>query len=136
MIHQIRGGYSQIFCVDLLTLNLLWTFRPFELTNLNHNDRYYLHCDFDLVWLSDSKCSAFLSATSGKPIGSLVYPPYERVIPEISSFNEDTSPYAQTGISVWEIGSSIAENCTGQPFIVIVHDIERCNPVAADILHI
>ena len=139
MIHQIRGGSSQILLVDLLTLNLVWTLKPSELTSLNHDDRYYLHCDFDLVWLSDSKGVIFLSLTSGKQIGNLVYPSFEKVIPEICWLDEDSSPYAQTGNSVWEIGSYIATKCIRnqkqqQPFIVIVHDIERCNPVAADIL--
>ena len=119
-------------------MNLVWTLKPHELPSLDHNDRYYLHCDFDLVWLSDSKRTVFLSMTSGRVIGNLVYPAYEKVIPEISWLDEDTSPYAQTGNSVWEIGSNIATKYFRkegqQPFIVIVHDIERCNPIAADVL--
>ena len=126
--------------MNLLTLNLEWTLRPSELPSLSRDDRYYLHCDLDLVWLSDSKQSVLLSVNSGKPVGNLTYPGYEKAIPEISWHDEDTSPYAQTGNSVWEIGSRIGKhfiiNKECQPYIVIVHDIERCNPVAADVLRL
>lgn len=138
MIHQIRGGSSYIFSVNLLTMNLEWTLRPSELPSLNHDDRYYLHCDFDLVWLSDSRQSVLLSSNSGKMIGTLTYPAYEKSAPEISWQDEDTSPYAQTGNGVWAIGSRIGKYFINkpkeQPFIVILHDIERCNPIAADLL--
>ena len=106
--------------------------------SLSRDDRYYLHCDFDLVWLSDSTKSVLLSVNSGKPVGILTYPEYEKAISEISWHDEDTSPYAQTGNSVWEIGSRIGKhfviNPECQPYIVVVHDIERCNPVGADVL--
>ena len=119
-------------------MSLEWTLRPSELPSLNHGDRYYLHCDFDLVWISDSRQSVLLSSASGKPIGYLTYPEYEKTVPEISWQDEDTSPYAQTGNSVWEIGSRMGKyfinNPQKSPFIVIIHDIERCNPIAADLL--
>ena len=138
VIHQIRGGSSFVFSINLLTLKLEWTLRPSELPCLNHDDRYYLHCDFDLVWLSDSRQSALLSTKSGQLIGVLVYPTYEKIIPEINWGDENTSPYAQTGNSVWEIGTSICKRFINKseehPFMVIVHDIERCNPIAADVL--
>ena len=71
-------------------------------------------------------------------IGSITYPEYERAIPEIYWEDENTSPYAQTGNSVWEIGSNIVKyfdaSKNKQPFIIIVHDIERCTPTAADII--
>ena len=126
--------------MNLLSLNLEWTLKPSELPSLSRDDRYYLHCDFDLVWLSDSRKSVLLSVNSGKPVGILRYPEYEKAISEISWHDEDTSPYAQTGNSVWEIGSHIGRhfiaNPDKQPFIVVVHDIERCNPVAADVLRL
>ena len=124
--------------MNLVTLNLEWTFKPQEIKNLNVDDRLYLHCDFDLVWLSDSKQSILLSTNNGTMIGSITYPEYERAIPEIYWEDENTSPYAQTGNSVWEIGSNIVKyfdaSKNKQPFIIIVHDIERCTPIAADII--
>ena len=124
--------------MNLLSLSLEWTLRPSELPSLSCEDRYYLHCDFDLVWISDSKQSVLLPIDNGTIIGSITYPAYEKTIPEISWPDEDTSPYAQTGNSVWEIGSNIGKYFINKPkerpFIVIIHDIERCNPVAADIL--
>ena len=115
-----------------------WAFKPLEIKDLNIDDRLYLHCDLDLVWLSDSKRSILLSTNSGTPIGSIIYPNYKRAIPEIYWEDENTSPYAQTGNSVWEIGSNIVK-CfetteKKNPFIIIVHDIERCTPVAADLI--
>ena len=117
-----------------------WAFKPLEIKDLNIDDRLYLHCDLDLVWLSDSKRSILLSTNSGTPIGSIIYPNYKRAIPEIYWEDENTSPYAQTGNSVWEIGSNIVKyfDTTEKknPFIIIVHDIERCTPVAADLITI
>ena len=95
--------------MNLVTLNLEWTFKPQEIKNLNVDDRLYLHCDFDLVWLSDSKQSILLSTNNGSMIGSITYPEYERAIPEIYWEDENTSSYAQTGNSVWEIGSNIVK---------------------------
>ena len=41
----------------------------------------------------------------------------------------DTSPYAQTGVSVWELrGARLA----GRNVLVVVHDIERINPITVD----
>ena len=41
----------------------------------------------------------------------------------------DTSPYAQTGVSVWELrGTRLA----GRNVLVVVHDIERINPITVD----
>ena len=139
-MYQIREGCSFVFSVNLVTLNLEWTFKPLETTNLNIDDRFYLHCEYDLVWLSDSKQSIFLSTTSGTQLGCITYPKYERAIPEIYWEDEDTSPYSQTGNSVWEIGSK-SIRCfeppqNKYPFIIIIHDIERCNPVAADIIRL
>ena len=63
---------------------------------------------------------------SGCQVGpSLFYPNYERHLPELDVLNEDTSPYAQTGFSIWDI------KCV-QNQILIVHDIERCAPVIYD----
>ena len=63
---------------------------------------------------------------SGCQVGpSLFYPNYERHLPELDVLNEDTSPYAQTGFSIWDI------KCV-QNRILIVHDIERCAPVIFD----
>ena len=55
----------------------------------------------------------------------IFYPNYERHLPELDVLNEDTSPYAQTGFSIWDI------KCV-QNQILIVHDIERCAPVIFD----
>ena len=139
-MYQIREGSSFLFSVNLTTMSLEWTFRPLETTKLNIDDRFYLHCDLDLVWLSDSKQSVLLSTNSGTPIGCITYPKYERTVSEICWEDEDTSPYSQTGNSVWEIGSKsigrVDSSQNKQPFIIIIHDIERSNPVAADIIRL
>ena len=63
---------------------------------------------------------------SGCQVGpSLFYPNYERHLPELDVLNEDTSPYTQTGFSIWDI--KYVQNRT-----LIDHDIKRCAPVIFD----
>ena len=57
----------------------------------------------------------------------IFYPNYECHLPEFEVLNDDTSPYAQTGFSIWDI------KCV-QNRILIVHDIERCAPVIFDVI--
>ena len=51
--------------------------------------------------------------------------------PEIlmSSSAADTSPYAQTGVSVWDLRRS---RLGERNVLVVVHDIERINPITVD----
>ena len=45
------------------------------------------------------------------------------------SASADTSPYAQTGVSIWDLrGMRLGE----RNVLVVVHDIERINPNIVD----
>ena len=90
--------------------------------------RLYLYASHGLVWLSDAKGCVLLNQESGLVKGQLKYPHYQRILPELDSLSEDTSPYAQTGYSIWSIRMYNFRSLT------VVHDIERCSPVIVDIL--
>ena len=90
--------------------------------------RLYLYASHGLVWLSDAKGCVLLNQESGLAKGQLKYPHYQRILPELDSLSEDTSPYAQTGYSIWSIRMYNFRSLT------VVHDIERCSPVIVDIL--
>ena len=47
----------------------------------------------------------------------------------------DTSPYAQTGISVWDLQrlSGPGDSDDAEEKFVVVHDVERLNPIICDI---
>ena len=84
--------------------------------------RLYLYASHGLVWLSDAKGCVLLNQESGLAKGQLKYPHYQRILPELDSLTEDTSPYAQTGYSIWSIRMFNSRSLT------VVHDIERCSP--------
>merc|ERR1711988_1844744 len=90
--------------------------------------RLYLYASHGLVWLSDAKGCVLLNQESGLVKGQLKYPHYQRILPELDSLTEDTSPYAQTGYSIWSIRMFNSRSLT------VVHDIERCSPTIVDIL--
>ena len=85
--------------------------------------RLYLYASHGLVWLSDAKGCVLLNQESGLVKGQLKYPHYQRILPELDSLSEDTSPYAQTGYSIWSIRMYNFRSLT------VVHDIERCSPI-------
>ena len=81
------------------------------------------------MWLSSAKGCRLVDQENGREKSpGLQYPSYQRHLPELDSLNEDTSPYAQTGFSIWDI------KCV-QNRLFIVHDIERCAPVVFDVIH-
>ena len=100
-----------------------------ETSQLDNAQRLYLYASHGLVWLSSAKGCWIVNQETGHEIGpGLIYPNYERHLPELDILNEDTSPYAQTGFSIWDI--KCVENR-----VLIVHDIERCAPVVFDAIH-
>ena len=91
------------------------------------NQRLYLYASHGLVCLSDAKGCVLLCSDTGQTKGQVQYPKYQRILPELQSLSENTSPYAQTGFSVWSI-QLFSRHLT------LVHDIERVSPVIVDIL--
>ena len=135
VMHKITGlgrvVYATNLSLELLWLleadtNTRWTQQPlFDL----HTQRLYLYASHGLVWLSSAKGCRLVDQETGHEKGpGLQYPSYQRQLPELDSLNEDTSPYAQTGFSIWDI------KCV-QNRLLIVHDIERCAPVVFDVIH-
>ena len=55
------------------------------------------------------------------------YHNYKRTFDELISSEADTSPYAQTGISVWDIAAF-------KDTVLITHDIERFSPLIFDVV--
>lgn len=72
----------------------------------------------------------FFNDQTGKCSGFLKFPPVKPCLPEVQSTEEDTNPYAQTGIGIWQM------QCVQNDKIVVVHDIERCLPIAFDIIQV
>ena len=95
--------------------------------SLHPKQRLYLYASHGLVYLSDAEGCVLLDQESGLVKGHTKYPYYQRLLPELDSLSEDTSPYAQTGYSIWSIRMY-------SKFLTVVHDIERCSPVIVDIV--
>ncbi len=85
-----------------------------------------MHASHGHLWISSADEILLLDQDCGpKSKSILVYPPKRRVLPELPAMSEDTSPYAQTGYSIYSI-QCVKNN------LMVVHDIERCAPVLAD----
>ena len=121
IVSQLRTGpkkQTYINCFDLDGLQKLWAIVPTIL-----GGRLFLYCDMDLLWISVADSCSIMSLETGKIIRSLDFVPYKRWSKEITSSCVDTSPYSQTGQSVW----AISRLTDGR--VIIVHDIERFAPV-------
>jgi hypothetical protein len=127
---KLGNNFGRIAYATDLHLNHLWTVEldcP-QSSRLHLDQRLYLHASHGLVWLSDANGCSLFHQDTGCEFGYLPYPAYVRELPELESTHEDTSPYAQTGFSIWGIHCLLANR------LLIVHDIERCSPVIVDVL--
>ena len=118
---------------------------------------------FGKILISDAKKVVVYSMETGQSIKTINYYKYRRMSSEIERSRKfihliiykyvlfgisiladpDTSPYAQTGISVWDLqrlsghGSNVnVDNDEAGEMFVVVHDIERLNPIICDIYNL
>ena len=125
VMHELPNVGRLVYATDL-QLSLLWSMELDKRVGSPLDQRLFLYASHGLVWLSNAVGCLLLDCSNGREMGTLRYPDYSRVLPELESLNEDTSPYAQTGFSVWSVAFSSKDS------IMIVHDIERCSPTIAD----
>jgi len=121
---NIAGSKTTVLSVSSMSGNLLW---KVNLTPGGGIDRFFLSPMFGNIFVSDARKAFVYCASTGHKVTVLQFPLYKRISKEMEV--GETSPYAQTGFSVWDIrriGDSIC----------IVHDIERVNPVIADFISI
>jgi hypothetical protein len=124
----VAGTKHSLLAVSSLAGELLWrTNTNISLTNAS--ERLYLSPMFNHLFVSDARKCAVYSLRTGTLVSTLHYPRYRRLSKELESADPEVSAYSQTGLSVWEL-----RRVGGR--MVVVHDIERVNPVIADIVDI
>lgn len=127
VMHKLPAVGRLVYATNL-HLDLLWKLpldSHFPLLSQMQNQRLYLYASHGLVWLSSAHGCFLLDQENGREFSYISYPKYNRILPELESLDENTSPYAQTGFSIWDM--SVVKNQ-----ILITHDIERCAPVVHD----
>ena len=82
---------------------------------------------FGHLFVSDAKKAVVYDISSGRVRNVLHYPRHKRKTKELISRDPDVSAYAQTGVSIWDIRR------VGD-MVVVIHDVERFNPVVADFI--
>jgi len=118
------GSKNTILAVSNFSGELLWKMKT-NIVLKNTGERLYLSPMFNHLFVSDAKKAVVYDLTSGQIKTIVHYPKYRRQSKELDSQTPDTSAYAQTGVSVWEL-SRVGDK------LVVVHDVERVNPVIAD----
>merc|ERR1712059_141619 len=78
--------------------------------------RFYLAPLFGKVIVSDARKATVYCLDSGRLLNIVTYPKYKRLSTEMGQ-TEDTSPYAQTGYSVWDL-KRVGDR------LVVIHDVE------------
>ena len=109
-------------------------------------ERLYLSPMFGHILISDARKVVVYSLSSGRVLNTIHYHKYKRLSKELDrgrltltrthtelqvrySASADTSPYAQTGVSIWDLRwMRLGE----RNVLVVVHDIERINPNIVD----
>lgn len=125
VMHKLPQVGRLVYATNL-SLDLLWQLAiDSHFPPLVSMQRLYLYASHGLVWLSSAQGCLLLDQEDRRKHGFIAYPKYERQLPELESLDENTSPYAQTGFSIWDM--MVVKNQ-----ILIVHDIERCAPVVHD----
>lgn len=119
MLHKLANNVTIVYATNL-ELQLLWHFE--ESLSIQ---RFYLYASHGCLWLNTAQFSTLLHQENGCELAKIDFPAYRKVLPELESQSEDTSPYAQTGYSIWDIKTTTNR-------IFLVHDIERCAPVIFD----
>ena len=124
---NLYHGYdnTEIMCINWETQQLIWTIEPS--TILRGLDRIFLYLNFGLLWISTSTKCGLVSLENGRLLKVMNYQNYKRAFDELISSEADTSPYAQTGISVWDIAAF-------KDTVLITHDIERFSPLIFDVV--
>ena len=87
--------------------------------------RLFLFASHGCAWLSSATRVLLFDQEKGYSRGHFTFAAITRKLPELESISENTSPYAQTGFSIWQV--FVSGN-----ILLIVHDIERCSPVIVD----
>ena len=93
----------------------------------NTGERLYLSPMFNHLFVSDAKKAVVYDLTSGQVKNIVHYPRHKRQSKELDSQDPDISAYAQTGVSIWEL-SRVGDR------VLVVHDVERFNPVIVDFI--
>ena len=93
----------------------------------NTGERLYLSPMFRNLFVSDAKKAVVYDITTGSVRNIIHYPKHKRQGKEVNSQDPDISAYAQTGVSIWELKRV-------EDKLVVVHDIERFNPVIVDFI--
>ena len=97
--------------------------------------RFYLNPMFGKIFVSDAKKCSIYSIKDGQLLKEMKYYKYKRLNKEHDSGDPDISVYAQTGVSIWELKRQLSKDENGKikEKLVVVHDIERMNPLTLDI---
>ena len=83
---------------------------------------------FNHLFVSDAKKAVVYDLSSGQVKNIVHYPKHnKKQSKELDSQDPDISAYAQTGVSIWEL-SRVGDR------VVVVHDVERFNPVIVDFI--
>ena len=128
VMHKLTSGYRVAYATSLDLARMLWLVNLDSTAfGLRGEQRLFLHCLFGLFAVSDASGLALFDRETGLFRGHRPYDKYEKILPELESISEDTSPYAQTGHSIWDLGRF-------SNGFVIVHDIERTSPTIVDIV--
>ncbi len=127
---KLITGERVVYSTTLDLSSILWitNLDSDELGLFSFSTRLSLYTAFGYVALFDAKRMVFLHRDSGHCQGHVDYD-FERVLPELESVSEHTSPYAQTGFCIWDL------QCF-QDGLTIVHDVERCSPTIVDVIRV
>lgn len=120
------GSKNTILAVSNLEGDLLWKIRT-NIVLTNTGERLYLSPMFNHLFVSDAKKAVVYDLTSGKVKNIVHYPRHKRQSKELDSQDPDISAYAQTGVSIWEL-TRVGDR------VLVVHDVERFNPVIVDFI--
>ena len=121
-------------------------------THHGPNERLYLAPMFGKLLVSGARRAEVYSLEHGVSLNTVNYYKYKRMSREIEkgiSHDSDdsanvktvlmigdpeTSPYAQTGVSVWDL-RRLTTRTEGEQLerLVVVHDVERLNPLVCDV---
>lgn len=120
------GSKNTILAVSNLEGDLLWKIRT-NIVLTNTGERLYLSPMFNHLFVSDAKKAVVYDLTSGQVKNIVHYPRHKRQSKELDSQDPDISAYAQTGVSIWEL-TRVGDR------VLVVHDVERFNPVIVDFI--
>jgi len=122
------GRKNTILSVSDMEGHLLWKIKTNPIL-FNIDERLYLSPMFGNILVSDAKKVAIYSLATGRLINTIHYQKYKRLSREINRGAPHFSPYAQTGVSVWDLR---AIRLHDRNMLVVVHDVERINPNIVD----